>query len=348
MVKIELKRSRLEVRLDYKKLKLAWTIEPRYWRNPLLAWLALCALPLLSLMGGLQWLSIFTTANLCATIALPLLLQIIGTGRVNLGPQLFVALGGYTAGLLSINYKMEALQTLPIVIVVALLVGLSLSLLTILARGIYFSLITLIIPLVFMEITFVFSDVFKGETGIYGITPLFRLGSHLINSIAYYYASLMILTLYLFLVDKILRSRWGMVYAAINNDEDVAMMMGVDINRHKIFVFTVTSVLTAIAGWFFAHYFGTFAGVTYLPFTFMIKILFIVLIGGRAQAYGTIAGAYFVSILDELLRSYLGNISHFVFPSILLVLLVALPEGLWGIYRKHKYREIYPTIRIRR
>jgi branched-chain amino acid transport system permease protein len=344
MVRIEHNRARIIIRFGNSKYE--WTIEPRYWRNPLIAVVALVLAPLL-IRDYPNLLTLFTTAYIYMLICIPQGWQTIGIGRLNFGPQFFVGLGGYTAGLLGIHYGFGPLQTLPAVILISLAFAALFSPLTIIVRGLYFSLITLLLPLVFLEITYAYSDIFRGETGISGIAPLIDLGSIRLNYVVSCYIALFMALAYMLLVDKILRSRWGILYGAINDDEDVANMMGVYVNKLKVICYITSSVLVGIAGWFIAHYFGTFAGVTYLPFTMLIKVLLITMLGGRAQIYGVAAGAFFVVFLEEALRS-LGAIHYWIFPIILLVLLFALPEGLWGIYRKHKYREYYPRIRVRK
>jgi len=56
----------------------------------------------------------------------------------------------------------------------------------------------------------------------------------------------------------------------------------------------------------------------------------------------------FVSFLETGLMSAFGDISHFLFPLVLLILLLTLREGLYGLYSKHKYRDYYPTVRVRK
>lgn len=344
MVRIEHKRARIIIR--FKNQKYEWIIEPRYWRNPLIVVAILLLTPLL-LREYPNLLTLLTTAHIYMLICIPQSWQTVGTGRLNFGPQFFVGVGGYTAGLLSIHYGFGPLQTLPVVILISLALAALLSPLTIIARGLYFSLITLLLPLIFLEITYVYSGIFRGETGISGIAPLINLGSIRLNYVVSCYISIFMMLAYMLLIDKIFRSRWGLLYGAINDNEDAANMMGVNIKKLKITCYIASSVLVGIAGWFIAHYFGTFAGVTYLPFTMLVKVLLISMLGGRAQVYGVAAGSYFVIFLEDALRS-LGPIHYWIFPTILLVLLFALPEGIWGIYRKHKYREYYPTLRIRK
>lgn len=344
MVRIEHKRGRLVT--YFKGLKLEYAIEPRYWRNPLLMVVVLAIIPLV-LSGQPDYLTLITTANVYAAIAIAVAWQMTGIGRLNFGPQFFVGIGGFTAALSSIHLGWGPWQTLPVVIVAGLVFGLALSPLTTIAKGLYFSLITLILPLIFLEFTYVYTDIFKGETGLSGIAPIVNVGSIKMNYVVGSYMALAMMLLFMYVVDKILRSRIGLYAAAINDDEDVASTLGLNIKRWKIICFTITCTMVTITGWFMAHYFGTFAGVTYLPLVFMLKILLMVMVGGRGEVYGAIVGAYFIAVLEKGL-TVVGSLHYVLFPLIMLILLFTLKEGLYGLYRKHKYREYYPTIRVRK
>ena len=61
-----------------------------------------------------------------------------------------------------------------------------------------------------------------------------------------------------------------------------------------------------------------------------------------------VISAYFIATLREVTRTQFGELSVVVLFIILLVLLYVLPEGFWGLYRKRRYREYVPSIRIRR
>lgn len=152
MVKLELRRDRIVARWGEKKSE--WVIEPRYWRNPIIGIGALFLLPLL-VQPFPHILTMITTANLYAAIAIPLGLQMLGTARVNFGPQLYLGIGGYTAALLNLHFGLPPTATLAATILVCGALALLLSPTTWIAKGLYFSLITLILPLTFLDITFI-------------------------------------------------------------------------------------------------------------------------------------------------------------------------------------------------
>ena len=346
MVDVELKRDRVTIRLKDKKWE--WMIEPRYWRNSII-WVALLLVfPAVAYFISPGLINTMISANLLAAIAIPMSLMTLGTGRVNFGPNFFVGVGGYAAALLSIAYGWGPLATLPFAILTTLFAALIFSPLVIVARGLYYVLLSLLLPFVFFEVTTIYTDIFKGDTGLFGIKPLLDLGNARINFLVIAYISIFIMVLYLLVINKVVKSRYGLIMAAINDDEEVAHGIGVNINKVKILSFVFSAGMIGVAGWFYAHYFSSFAGQTYLTFTFMLKIFLAMMIGGRTQVFGCVVGGYFVAFLEMILIRTMGPMQAVVFPVILIILLFALPEGLFGIYRKRRYREYFPTIHVRR
>jgi len=348
MVDVEVKRDRIVIRREGKKWD--WMIEPRYWRNTILWTCVLFLFPFVSYFVSPGLINTMVTANIYAAIAIPLSLMTVGTGRINFGPNFYVGVGGYTAALLSIHLGWGPFATLPFAIILSVLAAIIFSPLVIVARGLYYVLLTLLLPLVFLEVTFIYTGVFKGDVGLFGVDQLVHFENVKMNFIAAAYISAGIMLLYLLIVNKVLKSRYGLIMATVNDDEDVAHGIGVNINKVKILTFVSASGMIGVMGWFLAHYFGTFAGITYLPMTYMLKVLLVFMVGGRAQVFGCVVGGYFIAFLEMILIRTMGQFQPVAFPIILLILLFVLPrgEGLFGLYRKRHYREYMPTIHVRR
>jgi len=345
-MELEVKRDRLVFRARGNKWE--WGIEPRYWRNPAIYVGLLIVAPVVVYFVYPSLLATVIEANLLAAIAIPLALMSVGTGRMNFGPQFYIGIGGYIAALLSIHYGLSPGLTLLAAAVGGLVCGILMSPLSILSGGLYYTLLTLLFPLLFLEITFIYTDIFKGDVGLFGVAPLVTGFAFSVNQLIYAFASLAIMLIYLYIIDKTLRSRYAVEMAAINDDEEVANGIGVNVNKIKMVSFAVASMMIAIIGWFYAHYYGTFAGITFLPLAFMLKILMVIMIGGRIQIYGNVIGGYFIAFLELILILTMGDMSPVLFPVILLVLLLTLREGLFGLYRKRHYREYMPTLHVRR
>lgn len=345
-MELEIKREKLVLRAGTQKYE--WHIEPRYWRNPFIYIACLLVLPILAYFFYPTLLPTIIDANLLAAIAIPLGWMTIGTGRMNFGPQFYIGAAGYAAALCSIHLQWPPAVTFLVAVVTGLIFGLLMSPLTIIAGGLYYTLLTLLFPLVFMEITLIYTDIFKGDTGLFGVAPLVNIGSFSANQLMICMMSLFMMLTYMFIVDKIMRSKFSAGMAAINDDEEVAEAMGVNVKKIKIISFAIPAVMIGVIGWFYAHYYGTFSGITYLPLTFMLKVLMVNMIGGRIQIYGNVVGGYFIAGLELFLLSVMGDLSPVLFPIILLILLLSLSEGLFGLYRKRRYREYLPTLHVRR
>ena len=218
MVEFELKRDRIVIRLGTKKWE--WTLEPRYWRNTLIWAAILMVAPAIAYFVSPGLINTMISANIYAAIAMPLALMTIGTGRMNFGPQFYIGVGGYTAALLSIAYGWGPLTTLPFAILMSMIAALIFSPLVIMARGLYYVLLTLLLPLVFLEVTFIYTDIFKGDTGLFGIVPLLDTGNAKNNFLLIGYFSTAVMFAYLWIINKVLKSRYGLLMAAINDDED--------------------------------------------------------------------------------------------------------------------------------
>ncbi|MCX5910314.1 MAG: hypothetical protein NTV04_00150, partial [Deltaproteobacteria bacterium] len=195
MVDVEIKRDRVIIR--YKGKKWDWILEPRYWRNTLIWTAFLILLPLVAYFVSPILLNTLISANLYAAIAIPLALMTVGTGRMNFGPNFFIGVGGYTAALLSIAYGWGPLATLPFAVIASLISALLFSPLVIVARGLYYVLLTLLLPLVFLEITFIYTDLFKGDVGLAGIQTLVNTGSVKINFLLSAFISMFLMLVYL-------------------------------------------------------------------------------------------------------------------------------------------------------
>ena len=84
-------------------------------------------------------------------------------------------------------------------------------------------------------------------------------------------------------------------------------------------------------------------------YLYSTALLIIVLVGGRAFIYGVVPGAYFVAILEEIMRGF-GPIHYWLFPLALILAIVVLPsgEGLFGLYHRRHHRDYFPKFRVRR
>ena len=171
MVNFELRRDRIVARFRDKKTE--WVIEPRYWRNPIIGISVLLILPLFRSVLSAHPDHVHDGQSLCGYRYSP------GAPDAGNGPGQFrsAALPGNRRihgrppespfrlesrhDACGNHYRLRASSRL------------LLSPTTLIAKGLYFSLITLILPLTFLDVTYIWGDIFRGRSGSRGHEPAF-------------------------------------------------------------------------------------------------------------------------------------------------------------------------------
>jgi branched-chain amino acid transport system permease protein len=127
------------------------------------------------------------------------------------------------------------------------------------------------------------------------------------------------------------RSRTGLALRAIACDQQVAMAVGISLQRHFAITWALSGALAVLAGTLWTAVSGGGFGVEVMG----LKVFPIVIIGGLDSIPGTIVAALLVGILESLAVGYLepivgGGFGNVVSYLALLLALLARPYGLFG------------------
>ena len=215
------------------------------------------------------------------------------TGKVNLGHTTFVGIGGYTAALLQLAH-VSPLLAIMLGGVIAALVGLFIGAITLRLRGYYFSLVTAILPLVFMQTVFIWRDVLGGEEG-FSVAEY----SFLEGSLERYYFALFLLILSLTTLLLVVRSRIGLRFMAIRDSEELAESLGIDTTKYKILAFVISSFFAGIAGAAIVNY-----RLTVGPDLYDIPLMLLIILSAVLGGLGTIFGPLFGAIVIYLAKNW--------------------------------------------
>ncbi len=206
------------------------------------------------------------------------------TGKVNLGHTTFVGVGAYTAALLQISH-LHPVAAMFLGGIAAALLGLFIGAITLRLKGYYFSLVTAVLPLVFMQTVFIWRDVLGGEEG-------FSIAEHalLSTTLERYYFALFLLLISLLALLLIVRSRVGLRFMAIRDSEELAESIGIDTTKYKILAFVISSFFAGIAGAAVVNYRLT-VGPDLYDIPLMLLIILSAVLGGLGTIYGPLLGA---------------------------------------------------------
>lgn len=129
----------------------------------------------------------------------------------------------------------------------------------------------------------------------------------------------------------------GRCFRAVAEDKDIASLMGVDVNRTIVLVFTLGPLIGAISGVLFSMHYGR---VDYSMSSFMgMKGWIAAVSGGIGSILGTAAGGLLLGIIEAISAGYLPTVSRGVLGAeykdiiafiILIIMLIFRPQGLFG------------------
>jgi branched-chain amino acid transport system permease protein len=251
-----------------------------------------------------------------------------------------VALAGiaaYSSGLLGKYFGLPILLTISIGILFSVIVGSLIAILCLRLKAVYLALFTLafsIIVKTVIEAEWRITDGFRGLK----VEKLIPTGD---DKLIYCYIMLGILVLSVLLMYFLTKSKLGLFFRAIRENELVASAMAVNVVRYKIIAFIVSSFFAAVAGVFYSHYVGVLTPHM-LDLTKMGLVIAMVVIGGIENLLAAALGAMVVQVGLELLRSF-GAWRLVLFGSLLIVTLRfarnGLIEGLSGklFFKKYQF-----------
>jgi branched-chain amino acid transport system permease protein len=286
---------------------------------------AVVFLPMLFTSRYITNMFILATALAIATLGLTVSLGY--TGQLSLAQAVFYSIGAYAIGLGTTRWNVNWWVALAIGLVFAAITGLILGLTTLKVGGRYLAMVTICVQIVFALVLINWTAVTGGPDGISGIKrPSFIVP--LDTSQKFSWFALSMLFIIVIFVWKLKTSRLGRSMRAVRENELAAEALGVDSLQTKTIAFVICGVLGALGGAIFASGFLYISpdGFTY---TNSVEFLAMVLVGGSESAMGTVLGAMLLTFLPEMLRD-LKEIYLVIYGSIIIFVIIFMPEGLWG------------------
>jgi branched-chain amino acid transport system permease protein len=253
------------------------------------------------------------------------------TGQVSFGHAAFFGFGAYIAGILYQKLGISAWWGIPACIVVLTALSLVIGYICLRLRGAYFALATLALG----EICRVTAENLVGFTqGNMGIMIRERTW---VDKTWYFYVILLIAAVTFIIIKMVMESKLGYYFVAIREDQDAAESLGIDTTFYKTISLCLSGVFTGIAGAFYMNYMGYIDPSIVFPlYDLSIVTVMVVMVGGAATYWGPIVGAVIMVFLAEEIRSlpYIGAAHQTIFGIILIFIIMFLPNGIVGDFRK--------------
>src|SRR6202042_2271780 len=128
----------------------------------------------------------------------------------------------------------------------------------------------------------------------------------------------------------------GYFWLAIREDERAARAAGIDAFRYKMYAVMISAAVPSFAGVFFAFFYNNLFPEQVFNISRSIEMILGPIIGGIGTLFGPIVGAFVLTGLAESVTSALAafgidlpGVGEIFYGVCLLLVVVALPEGIW-------------------
>lgn len=250
-------------------------------------------------------------------------------GLTSLCQPAFIGLGGYSLVIFTWNDLPVAYGMIGGAIAASLF-AIIISRAVFRLNGIYFAIGTLVVPEALRVVFLLWrpvGDKIHGKGAGYMIKSLEGLSMHHMYWLALGIGVLSILSIRIILPSKI-----GMGLAAIRDNDEAAISVGINIFKLKVFAFALGAFITSAAGAVFFMYQGYIAPESSFSVQWTMTMILATVIGGIKTEEGPIVGTMVIVFLHFLLARY-GGVS-LIIQGLLLILIMSLaPQGIMGYLR---------------
>ena len=290
----------------------------------------LLLLPLYSqASGNIFVLTLFTRIVIFALAAASLNLIMGYGGMMSFGHAAYLGIGGYAVGILATEGIGSGFIQWPVALAASALYALVIGALSLRTRGVYFIMITL----AFAQMAYYVTSGMSRYGGDDGLTIYKRstFGGliDLSNRVQFYYLCLACLFGGIYLIWRIVNSRFGLVVQGVRSNEQRMQAIGFHANRYRLVCFVISGTICGLAGALLANN-TDFVSPAGMFWTRSGELMVMVIFGGMGSLFGPVIGTIVFLLLEELLSQFTEYSGLILGPVLLLIVLFAR-GGIMGL-----------------
>lgn len=265
-------------------------------------------------------------------------------GRINIGQGAFALIGGYTSAILVVKYGVSFWVTIPLAGIVCILVAVVIGLPILRLRGVYFAMVTLVMTEVARLVALalpitngakgISSIPLPGALTLFGITLIPDFSTLENIKLGFYYLAVALMLITFTAMYRLVNSRMGHLCRSLQQNEELASSIGVNIANLRLIAFSISSFLGGVAG-------AIFVGISQSiypansPVKDSVDFMLNCFLGGLGYVFGPMLGTLVNYFGWDLLFS-VGEYQLLTYSTLLIVLMLTLPNGLLSIFSKAK------------
>ncbi|PIT01916.1 branched-chain amino acid ABC transporter permease [Bradyrhizobium nitroreducens] len=293
----------------------------------------LAAAFVLALSWAVPWLRFVMTIAIAKGLAVLGILLLLRAGQVSFGHALYLSLAAYVVAFMAARIP-EVLLLLPLAAVVAASIGLLVGLFVSRYRAIFFGMLNLALSMVFYSMLDKFYEVTRGGDGIR--VPVTSFAGVVLSPDQQSWA-LLILALVLAVgfgafVRLYLLSPMGSALSALKTREARLEFMGIPARRILLSAYVLSAFMAGCGGALIAL--STRHVTPALAYwTASGELVFIAILGGAGSVFGPFLGALAYELTRTYAAALVADAWQMILGTVLLVVILFAPGGLWGIGR---------------
>ena len=297
---------------------------------PLLLVVVLLVGPSFGLIGAVAARDIMLVATLALMVS-GLNLVLGYAGELAVGQVAFYAIGAYIAGFVGMSLgQTDLLIGLAAVIIGAVIVGLVTGVPSLRLSGWPLAMVTFFLVLIVPNLIEIFSRWTGGSQGM-AVERATFFGSEL-GAYGYYIVVVVVTAVWFLVVRNIILSPHGTGFLVLRQSPELAGALGMSVYRTKLKVYVLGTIAPALGGALFAWMDGFIAPDSF-TFGLAITLLAASVFGGGTSIYGALLGAAVLHFTEDALTGF-NQYQLIVFGLLLVVLAIALPDGVVGLLRR--------------
>jgi branched-chain amino acid transport system permease protein len=296
--------------------------------------------PVLAALGQPFYIDLVRRIMILAIAAVSLNLILGYGGLVSFGHAAYIGIGAYAVGILGFYGLFNGWLHLLVAIAASALVALAIGAISIRTSGVYFIMITLAFTQMLYYLGISLAE-FGGDDGM-RLKRRSQLGiADLNDPVQFYYVALVFMLLAVYLIYRIVNSRFGMVLRATKSNEARSRAIGFSPYPYRLAAFVIAGALCGLAGALYGNH-TNYITPSLMTWEQSGDLMFMMILGGMATTAGPVIGAFALLFGEEILKALLGLhsqawIEHWqvLMGPLLILSVIFFRRGLAGIFNKN-------------
>lgn len=265
-------------------------------------------------------------------------------GRINIGQGAYALAGGYVSAILITQAGMSFWLSLPIAGLFCAMLSVFIGLPILRLRGVYFAMVTLVLTEVMRLVALalpitqgakgITSMPLPGELSVFGVTVIPDFATLENPKIAFYWMAITIMIIAYAVLWRIVNSRLGHLCRSLQQNEELSASIGVNTAYLRVLAYSISSFFGGIAGASFVSIAQSIYPSSF-QVTDSVNFMLNCFLGGLGFVFGPMLGTLILYFGWDLLFTT-GQYQLLIYSSLLIMLMLALPNGVLSLFEKKK------------